>query len=237
MSYSTCSIDGCDKLTGMKGTARGWCSKHYNRWYRNGDPLVKTQRKVTLICTIDGCGKPHDGRGLCSAHLTNLRRHGTPILPRRKGAVVDGKKICADCGVEKPTEDFYPVGAFLQARCKPCAAVRAKKYRDSRAEIIRAQARAQAVRHAVKRRDNARRRRATIRTAHVEHVESLVVLDESDWTCGICGEDIPRVVLWPHPLSPSLDHIVPLASGGEHSYENTQSAHLLCNMSKGARVA
>ena len=30
-----CSIDGCGKPPAM----RGWCSMHYNRWYRHGDPL------------------------------------------------------------------------------------------------------------------------------------------------------------------------------------------------------
>lgn len=35
----TCYIDGCDGETGVPGTARGLCSKHYNRWRRTGDPL------------------------------------------------------------------------------------------------------------------------------------------------------------------------------------------------------
>jgi len=35
MAERTCSIDGCDR-TGR--TTRGWCDKHYLRWYRNGDP-------------------------------------------------------------------------------------------------------------------------------------------------------------------------------------------------------
>jgi 5-methylcytosine-specific restriction endonuclease McrA len=30
-----CSIEGC----GKPQLARKWCSKHYNRWYRYGDPL------------------------------------------------------------------------------------------------------------------------------------------------------------------------------------------------------
>lgn len=34
----------------------------------------------------------------------------------------------------------------------------------------------------------------------------------------------------------SVDHIVPLARGGSHSADNVQSAHLLCNLRKGARV-
>lgn len=36
-----CSIEGCDKPI----VGRGWCRKHYMRWYINGDPikLYKTQ--------------------------------------------------------------------------------------------------------------------------------------------------------------------------------------------------
>lgn len=39
MADSTCAIDGCTR----PHDARGWCSMHYRRWRRNGDPLV-TQR-------------------------------------------------------------------------------------------------------------------------------------------------------------------------------------------------
>jgi len=30
----TCKIEGCEK----KKKARGWCNKHWQRWWRNGDP-------------------------------------------------------------------------------------------------------------------------------------------------------------------------------------------------------
>ena len=35
----SCSIEGCSN----KELSRTWCSKHYSRWSRNGDPEVKTR--------------------------------------------------------------------------------------------------------------------------------------------------------------------------------------------------
>lgn len=32
----SCSVDGCRGIT----LARGWCSKHYNRWRKHGDPVA-----------------------------------------------------------------------------------------------------------------------------------------------------------------------------------------------------
>jgi hypothetical protein len=37
--FKPCSIDGCNGNAGAKGTSRGWCSAHYHRWQRHGDPL------------------------------------------------------------------------------------------------------------------------------------------------------------------------------------------------------
>ena len=39
MNQRTCTVDGCTDPT----IARGWCSKHYYRWKRNGDPLATTR--------------------------------------------------------------------------------------------------------------------------------------------------------------------------------------------------
>lgn len=40
MAKRTCSIDGCDR----EAKCRGWCSAHYSRWRRNGNPLAGTVR-------------------------------------------------------------------------------------------------------------------------------------------------------------------------------------------------
>jgi hypothetical protein len=34
---SVCSISGCEQVI----RARGWCSSHYARWHRNGDPMAE----------------------------------------------------------------------------------------------------------------------------------------------------------------------------------------------------
>jgi 5-methylcytosine-specific restriction endonuclease McrA len=59
------------------------------------------------------------------------------------------------------------------------------------------------------------------------------VADRDNLTCQLCGEPVSLTAQAPHPLSPSLDHIVPLSRGGSHSYDNVQLAHFLCNSRKG----
>jgi 5-methylcytosine-specific restriction endonuclease McrA len=60
-------------------------------------------------------------------------------------------------------------------------------------------------------------------------VHSLVVLERADGVCGICGHDVD-------PFAFHVDHVVPLARGGEHNYSNVQPAHPLCNQRKSARL-
>jgi 5-methylcytosine-specific restriction endonuclease McrA len=79
-----------------------------------------------------------------------------------------------------------------------------------------------------------RARKARIRGAYVEAV-SVAVLGERDrGACGICGEPVDFTTKAPHPAAATIDHVVPLARGGEHSYRNTQLAHYKCNSAKGA---
>lgn len=82
-----------------------------------------------------------------------------------------------------------------------------------------------------------KRRQATLRRAFVERV-SIAVLKERDGnTCRICGIPVHESARPPHPEAATIDHIVALAHGGEHSYRNTQLAHHRCNTAKGAGPA
>jgi len=71
-------------------------------------------------------------------------------------------------------------------------------------------------------------RRARRVNQFIEPVDRLVLFERDAGLCGICKE----------PVGPDfqVDHVVPLAKGGEHSYANTQVAHPVCNNRKGARI-
>jgi hypothetical protein len=88
-----------------------------------------------------------------------------------------------------------------------------------------------------RRKANSQQRRAMKLGTQTEKVKSLTVYERDAWTCGLCSTPVDQNLAHPHPMSASLDHVLPLAKGGTHTYTNVQLAHLTCNVSKGARVA
>ena len=55
--------------------------------------------------------------------------------------------------------------------------------------------------------------------------------------CGICGKPVDFTVRYPHPMSPCIDHIIPVAKGGHPSdLGNLQLAHWGCNRQKSDKL-
>lgn len=85
--------------------------------------------------------------------------------------------------------------------------------------------------------DRKRERRARIKgAAIVETFAAVEIYERDQWTCGLCAQPIDPTLAHPDLMSASLDHIVPLAKGGDHSRANVQAAHFLCNSIKGDRA-
>lgn len=82
------------------------------------------------------------------------------------------------------------------------------------------------------RRDAASRRRALEVGATVGTVSRWRVHERDGWTCHICGDPVDRDVVAPKLEAAVLDHVVPLARGGEHSEANLKTAHFYCNSVK-----
>jgi len=61
------------------------------------------------------------------------------------------------------------------------------------------------------------------------------IAERDGWRCGVCRRRVNPRFAWPHPKSPSLDHIIPLSEGGKHDPANVRLAHLGCNIVRGNR--
>lgn len=59
-----------------------YCSKHYQKWRKYGDPLavrpVGRPKGIDPGCSIQDCPNPHYGLTWCVKHWTASRRHGDP---------------------------------------------------------------------------------------------------------------------------------------------------------------
>lgn len=80
-------------------------------------------------------------------------------------------------------------------------------------------------------------RRARKKAVPSESIRVRDVYERDGWRCGICGKKVDPSLKSPHPMSVSLDHIVPIACGGPHTMGNVQCAHRSCNSRKGATGA
>lgn len=232
-----CSIEGCQRTIHNK--THGWCQMHYHRWYRTGDPL--STRQVRHPCRVDGCAEPISHFGMCRDHAA-------------ANPVPSGKRRCNHCLTVKDPSDFSSSSSHkdgIDGRCRACRNYIQNKRNALNPERHRAHQRKWREKNPTKPaedhrkflaanpfydRDLQARRRAQKRGTEVEPIESRVVLERDRWTCGICGGPIDPTLRAPDGLSASVDHMVALARGGTHTYDNVQAAHLRCNIRKGART-
>ena len=81
--------------------------------------------------------------------------------------------------------------------------------------------------------EKGKQRRAT-RLAHernapvIEKVDPKIVYARDKGICTLCHKAVKR-------KDASMDHIVPISKGGEHSYRNIALAHFICNVRKNNR--
>lgn len=79
------------------------------------------------------------------------------------------------------------------------------------------------------------RMRALAYDVAYERIHPAKVYERDDWLCGICGHRIDPDLKHPHPMSKTIDHVIPMSMGGGHLYVNVQAAHYRCNNVKGNR--
>lgn len=203
-----------------KRKGSSWCAGRYARYLERGGPL-KGERPRPFDCAE--CGK-HCVQGEGGVSL-NARKFCGPAC---KKAMCKREWVAANrpyrgpcCHVSQaPTARRWAYGP-----CVECGVIEMR--RQTGAGYCSRDCMTRAAR---------RRRRARLRHARVETVNLYELGQRDNWTCGICGEDVDATLEVPELRAPTVDHITPLAKGGNHSYANTQLAHFICNSVKGDTV-
>ena len=124
-------------------------------------------------------------------------------------------KSCRDCGVK--------VRKWAQ-RCEPCRvkALASRKERAKNSPSLRSSRSVSKARYKVR-----------LRQSTVERFDPFEVFERDGWRCHMCGIKTPRKLRGTYEdNAPELDHIVPLAAGGEHSRKNTACSCRKCNITK-----
>lgn len=81
-----------------------------------------------------------------------------------------------------------------------------------------------------------KRRAERQRLAEVEPVNRNYIFERDNWRCHLCNTKIDPALKFPHPMSASIDHLIPLAQHGTHEPANVASAHLRCNIRKSDKL-
>ena len=123
----------------------------------------------------------------------------------RNGGSLDRVIACRHCGVDV----YSPKGAV--SVCPKCRR-KAKRAAERR---------------------NRKVREARLRTVQVEKIDRMAVFKRDRWRCHLClGPINPALIGSSDDAAPTLDHVVPIAGGGDHTYTNIAAAHRICNSYK-----
>lgn len=226
---SACEILDCDSPP----IARGLCKAHYIKQRKYGDPLADLSRR-RQFCSMNGCELPAHGYGWCHKHYLRWKDHGDPLWQRIRHAecTVDGCAGAPRSALATLCEAHYMRirrrGTLEAGQCSICQeplppeSTASRKYCTA-CGLERRRARA---------RDQEHRRRVWLLEGACEKIDSVEIYERDGWKCGLCHRKVNPNLSWPHRMSPSLDHIVPISTGGGHVRTNVHLAHLTCNLSK-----
>lgn len=225
MDKSTCTL--CDS----KVLARGWCSKHYNRWRRTGSLEASesfacvTCRRVTSRTSMNGSVPRY-----CSRDCDPKRIE----IEKRKAKRAERRGTCQLCGIA--TEGFGSYRIYCSARCQtehtryPNGRVKRDCYICGKAIDF------DQIRPSGKRLGKNTRKCFTCYRDQVYPMKVADLAERDGFDCAICTEPVDFSLKRPERLSPSIDHIIPVSRGGTNTPENLQLAHLTCNIRKRNRM-
>ena len=200
------------------GDAGLCCSRACGFVYRDGKRAKKKAARLALLAAARA------GRSFaCSVCGTSVKARTkvcSPACRTVKNRLAHPRKSSLSCDMCGMVMVFRPG----HTRSRFCSATCRQRHMRTRASFKAGRRVAKQVRRA--------RKRGNV----YERVDPILVFARDGWRCQLCGCATPRRLRGTlSDQAPELDHIVPLACGGPHTWANTQCACRRCNQDKGAR--
>ena len=177
-----------------------------------------------------------------SDYKTRLNQKRLHTLTTRKPCVsclkpipVGSKKFCSrECQHFNLMLFKLPKNAMAR-KCQECNSDSyfRQRYCSSKCQI-KAQRRTETYKS--NKRAGSRRRRARKRNSYNETVYLEVIAQRDKHKCHICRKRVNMNLAYTDKHSATMDHLIPISLGGDHTYTNIRLAHRTCNSSKGNRA-
>lgn len=246
-----CALPGCDVIYTPTHAAQRFCSKTCA--YRGGRGRVRAPAKTCEICGAQFRRvnrKGHVQRTCSRACGVELRRRvygfagaKAPAQPRsapssrvyirnciwcaklfvaRRESIQSCSKACYDRAYnqcnrparQQPGEwRCQSCGTPVsdgRNKCDACVAASARQHKQRQRRAERAR------RHGIKREPYT--------------LDEIALRDR--YRCGLCRKRVAMTKTVPHPKAPTIDHVLPIACGGDDTRANVQLAHFSCNARK-----
>ena len=124
--------------------------------------------------------------------------------------------------IKRYSKEYYSANSDVEKE-------KSRQWRNANPEKLREQGINYRKNNVIKLLDKNAKRRAVLKGVTVEKIDRGEVYIRDNGICGICKCHVPL-----HEVT--IDHIIPLSKGGEHSKRNIQIAHRSCNSAKGSKL-
>lgn len=211
----TCTVAGC----GKKHRAKGLCSTHYNQ------QLPERHKKITVSCSY--CDQP------CKKDATRNRRYANlycSLICQALHGIETGdtaRRLALARAAQPPAKEKPEVCRIYPRQCVECNV----PFVARRGNITICSDECRRVRA---RRSTHQWERARRVGGSRSKIKRQTIFERDNFTCWMCERHCPPDSAVPHPLAPTIDHIVPRSLGGTDDEDNLATACFQCNSRRGA---
>lgn len=230
----------CGKKFNTKSKSAKFCSRRCrngaSEYKRSG--YICNAKLLKKVCPV--CGKRFETyksyKITCSDECKSVRERKRSPLTWDEYVSIQKEKAKQNAEIKRIEKEWYKAIHTVERECKICGALFYCLDKESKCTCS-----SECSREYARRKRNCRNDARINESNLVDKdisLEKLFIRD--DGICYLCGKscdwndyEMRNGIKICGKTYPSIDHVVPLARGGKHQWENVRLAHWMCNVNKG----